>query len=92
MHPRCLSEHDVSRVTEIATASPPGLIQSDLFESLSSRQWSINITWTPGTEMAGLNIFCYMHCCGLCRVRMVEFPLSLSNLLDGPVSGCLDKR
>ena len=49
----CFSIHD------IVTASPSGLVHSDLYQLMTSQLWGINVTWTPLDSQAGPNIFCF---------------------------------
>ena len=46
-------------ITEIITASPPGLRKSALLATNHSRQWYINATWSPDISQYGPNLFCY---------------------------------
>ena len=45
-------------ITDIVTASPSGLTKSSL-QSLGSRQWYIDVTWSPSSTQVGPSIFCY---------------------------------
>lgn len=47
------------RITEIITASPPGLRRTGLTMTENSRQWYLNATWTPSDSQYGPNLFCY---------------------------------
>ena len=46
-------------ITEMITASPPGLRKSALLATNHSRQWYINATWSPDVSQHGPNLFCY---------------------------------
>lgn len=46
-------------IVDISTQSPPGLIKSEL-EPFSEKHWYVNMTWTPGAEQQGPNLFCYL--------------------------------
>ena len=46
-------------IVDIITASPPGLVKSDLAPTGYPSEWYINVTWTPDISQYGPNIFCF---------------------------------
>ena len=46
-------------ITEFVTASPLGMIKSNLSRSRNPGEWQVNVIWTPVESQFGPNIFCY---------------------------------
>jgi hypothetical protein len=55
------STEAATSITDVVTASPPGMRVSELVQSKfnNPREWQLIITWTPLTSHSGPNIFCY---------------------------------
>ena len=55
------------RISDITiTASPVGLLKSNLTASTTPQQWFVDVTWTPSSSQSGSNILCYyaVNCIG----------------------------